>query len=134
MLNQSIHTLNPILFQVGFVFVRLLDNGLSVVSRAGRVREDYEGRGIQKQLVAHVLQIYSPPARFQVATFRDTNEYLMQKRNTGQLNISFHRVCRLACCLTDCRYNTSYFISYRVECAQLLFSNATFFVKNFKLN
>ena len=74
--------------------VRIVDNGLSLLSRAGRVRADCEGRGINKRMWSHILQIYGPKAQFAVASFNDKNEFNVKRAQTGYLKITFYRVCK----------------------------------------
>ena len=79
---------------MGFVFVRIVDNGLSLLSRSGRVRVDCEGRGINKQMWSHILQIYGHRARFSVASFNNKNEFMVKRAQTGQLKVTLYRVCK----------------------------------------
>ena len=79
--------------QVAFAFLCVIDNGLSLIERAERVREDCQGRGISSKLSAHAQEVCGSLAKFDVASFNDKTDIYVQRAKAGRYNIIFYRVC-----------------------------------------
>lgn len=65
---------------------------MTVVSRASRVREDYEGKGIYKKFDEKVKKLSVGSAKVYALTFHEENGSLIRQMNNGQATPVMQRV------------------------------------------
>ncbi|KAK3094668.1 hypothetical protein FSP39_004736, partial [Pinctada imbricata] len=76
---------------IGFIVAAVVDEGGTLLPRAGRVREDFEGKGIYTMMDKHIMEIHANLVNFKAVCFHDKNTSLVKKFEAGLLNATFER-------------------------------------------
>ncbi|KAK3092027.1 hypothetical protein FSP39_024534 [Pinctada imbricata] len=75
---------------VAFRFMYLVDNGMTILPRAGRVHQDYEGLGVYRKLDEFTMQVYKD-VKYKAVSFHNRNATLMKKVEEGAYRITLNR-------------------------------------------
>ena len=76
--------LHIIVFQVAFTFVLLLDGGQSMLTRATRVDKQHEGKGLIREFMQAVEEIYRNVSKYHIKTFGNTNTAMVKRITAGK--------------------------------------------------